>query len=225
MGSPAMSKITRRTVPAMLAAAAASVTTALNAGPAIDPVHAAIEAVRITTAAHEKILTRLSRAEATYWAQRDALPCPEYEGVTFKTRNEVDAHFDAPTNKAAIALAIRNTLAAAAGMGELAERFNPTEEPADVKAAREAARAQVHQHMTAYLRVKDELRHTSGYVDASRADSIAGDVLSKAEEAALSTVPTTIAGAQALASFAGAYCGESAGTVLRSISAFLARSA
>jgi hypothetical protein len=206
------------------------VSTRLNAGPAIDPVYAAMEAVNVTRARLNEICDRLEDAEHLYRRHVDTLPKPDHEGVMFTSRDEVDKHFDRADDKRAIALAIRDKLAAAAGMGDLAERFNPPEEASDVRAAREAARALTHKHMTVYLRCKDELRRTSGLADADRAYGITATALSKAEDAAFATIPTTLAGAGALAAFAADYCEMDTNcdgpvACLRSIAAFISRSA
>lgn len=224
-----MRTLTRRSVPALFVAASTLIATRLNAGPAIDPIYAAIDAVKAARMQLNIALEDVEACEGDYRRHVNDLPKPEHAGVHFTNRDGVDKFFDAPSDKRVIALAIRDSLAAAAGMDDLAEKLNPSPEAEADRLAREVARAQVHKHMTTYLRCKDELRRTSGLAAADRSEGIAAVALEKAEKALSATTPTTLAGAQTFAVFAASYCEmdmdtDGAIAALRSVAACLSQS-
>lgn len=226
-----MTKITRRTIPAVLASTAglaAGFVAAAKAETSIDPVYAALDAWAEADLVYAKLSKRQAEAEAQYFAQRQKLVPPTHEGAELRTHEAVDALVNRSSMKVDIRACLHKVMTRHDEPD--ADRFRPTEE--DLAAAREfdALRERLHAEVSAFEAADEAIRERTGERTADEAMRRAMTLRIERADAALSTIPTTMAGAAALARFAireTEECGndEPALLALASLVSFLSRTA
>ena len=198
-----MSKITRRSLPALLASTAGLLSTALTADPGVDPVYAAINA---TVDANEDYLASLQaqeNAERRFWEAREKLAVPTHGGVTLRSPEDVDSYlnrlFLRPNIRAAFAKKLGES--ASPELLDLAAKFESTEKDLAEMREHDALRERLHSEVGCYDAACEDLCRTTGLQAAVDRARQCGAVRCALSEAALATIPTTRAGAAALAAF------------------------
>lgn len=174
-----MPAITRRRASALIAAASTLISTALNAGPGLDPVYSALAAYDAAHKAEAKASARLAALEDKH---PGAFRVPQ-----------VPLMFPA--------IAKQPAFAQASTAAEV-DRFFDAWERASAAGALEPHRVRTHAELQAALDAFEAHRQAIGAEVAELPLQDAEDRLMDAEAAALSTQPTTQAGAAALAAFA-----------------------
>jgi hypothetical protein len=198
-----MSKITRRSIPALLASAtglAAGFIAAAKADSGLDPIYEKINRVAEADKTYSRLAAAHEKAERRYFDKKAKLPIPKHDGTELRT----DAAVDSYVNGLGLSIDVRATLhKVLARHGEpLAERFEPT--PEDLLQARkwDALRERLHAEVAAYETAIENVQVETGVDVAEEATTRAMRVRDDLAEAVLATMPTTLAGAAALIGFA-----------------------
>jgi hypothetical protein len=146
-----MSKITRRSLPALLASTAglaAGFITAAHAEPGLDPIYEKINRVADADKTYRPLAAAHEKAERRYFDERAKLTVPKHDATELRT----DAAVDSYVNGLSLPTDVRATLyKVLARHGEpIAERFEPT--PKDLQEAQEwdALRERLHTEVAAY---------------------------------------------------------------------------
>jgi hypothetical protein len=202
-----MSKITRRSLPALLASTAglaAGFITAADADPGIDPIYEKINRVAEAQKTYRRLAAVFSKAEQRYFAERAKLPVPTHEGVTLRSPEDVDSHLNRLFMRPAIRRAFARKLSESASpeLLDLAAKFESTEKDLGEMREHDALRERLHAEVAAYETSVDKVSFTTGYEAADEAQTRALQIRDDLSDAVLETTPTTLAGAAAFVGFA-----------------------
>lgn len=201
---------------------------------AIDPVLSALAAFEAADRNQIALAEIQTPLEEECFRQAALLRKPEHEGVTLTTPEAVDRHMHSIGIETRMRFAMHKALSESseadlAEVADLVERFRPT--PADQVAKREMKKLHIKLHVDVaeYMAATEKLARDTGMQAAMAEASEALEVRDELADKVLRTVPTTDAGAAALARFAISEADqrddELASIALASLAAYLSRSA
>jgi hypothetical protein len=199
-----MSKITRRSIPALLASTAGLAAGFIAAAKAdgLDPIYEQIRRVAEADKAYRRLSTVHDNAERRYFDQRP--DAPMYEGVTLRSPEAVDSYLNRLFMRPAIRRAMAKKLSEnpSPELQDLAAKFESTEKDIVEMREHDALRERLHAEVAAYETAVEKVSLATGYEAANEAQRRALQIRDELAEAALATMPTTLAGAAALVGFA-----------------------
>lgn len=202
-----MSKITRRSVAALLASVAgvaAGFINAAHAEPAIDPIYEKINRVTEAEKTYDWLQAAHEKAERRYFAAVEKLPAPMHEGVTLRSPEDVDSYLNRLFMRPAIRAAFARRLSqdASPALRDLAAKFESPEKDQAEMREHDALRERLHAEVASYETAMEKVRASTSIDETNEAATDALEARDILSEAALGTMPTTLAGGAAFVQFA-----------------------